>query len=73
MPHKKVRDKIMDVIICFFVPYSIFNNIENKLKCSHKSPGRDIGKLFAGLILKRGTNLQNKKNKNHDFLKFMWH
>jgi hypothetical protein len=49
MPHKKVRDKIMEVI-CFVVPYSIFNNIENKLKSSHKSPGRDIDKLFAGLF-----------------------
>ena len=29
--------------------------LKNKLKCSHKPPGRDIDKLFAGLILKRGN------------------
>ena len=60
MPHKKVRNKIMEVI-CFVVAYSIFNNIENKLKCSYKSPARDIDKLFAGLILKRELIYKIKK------------
>ena len=51
------------------IHYSIFNNIENKLKCSHKPPGRDLDKLFAGLILKRGTDLHNKKKQRQPFFK----
>gem|GEM_PF-1611526 len=54
------------------VPYSIFNT-ENKLKCSHKPPERDIDKLFAGLILEGELIYIIKKNKDNDFLKFVWH
>ena len=73
MSHK-VRIKIMDEVICFVVPYSIFIKIKTNLECSHRSSGRDIDKLFAGLNFKEGKLIYKiKKNKNRDFLKFAWH
>ena len=51
------------------VSHSIFNNIENKLKRSHKPPGRDIDKLFAGLILKGGIDLHSKKKQRQRFFR----
>ena len=33
------------------------------MKCVHGSPGRDIDKLFAGLILKRGELIYKIKKK----------
>lgn len=39
------------------------------MKGGHKPPGRDIDKLFAGLILKRGTDLHSKKKQRQRFFK----
>ena len=39
------------------------------MKSSHRPPGRDIDKLFAGLILKRGTDLHSKRKQRQRFFK----
>lgn len=39
------------------------------MKGGHKPPGRDIDKLFAGLILKRGTDLHSKRKQRQRFFK----
>lgn len=39
------------------------------MKCSHRPAGRDIDKLFAGLILKRGTDLHSKRKQRQRFFK----
>ena len=39
------------------------------MKSSHGPPGRDIDKLFAGLILKRGTDLHSKRKQRQRFFK----